>query len=76
MVAARLSSLLLLVLLALSAPLLALGSTPEGKQWLAENAEQDGVVVLPSGLQYRVLESGSGESPGYDNPCVCHYRSV
>ncbi len=32
-----------------------------GKQFLAENAKRDSVVVLPSGLQYQVLTAGTGE---------------
>ena len=31
------------------------GSNEASKAWLAENAKKDGVRVLPSGLQYRVL---------------------
>ena len=32
----------------------------EGEDFLAENAKKDGVVVLPSGLQYKVLKQGTG----------------
>lgn len=32
----------------------------EGKAWLAENAKQQGVVTMPSGLQYRIVKQGSG----------------
>lgn len=35
----------------------------EGAQWLAENAKKEGVVVLPSGLQYKVITAGTGEKP-------------
>ena len=34
-----------------------------GKKFLAENAKKDSVVVLPSGLQYKVLVKGNGEIP-------------
>lgn len=34
-----------------------------GKAFLAENATKEGVVALESGLQYKVLEAGSGASP-------------
>ena len=34
-----------------------------GEQFLAENAKKDSVVVLPSGLQYKVLVKGTGEVP-------------
>ena len=35
----------------------------EGKAWLAENAKKEGVVTLPSGLQYKVITAGTGEKP-------------
>ncbi len=35
----------------------------EGKAWMAENAKKEGVVTLPSGLQYKVLTAGKGEKP-------------
>ena len=35
----------------------------EGKAWLAENAKKEGVVTLPSGLQYKVITMGKGEKP-------------
>lgn len=34
-----------------------------GEKWLAENATKEGVVVLPSGLQYKILTKGTGEIP-------------
>lgn len=34
-----------------------------GEQFLAENAKKEGVVVMPSGLQYKVLVKGEGETP-------------
>lgn len=33
---------------------------PEGYLWLEGNASKEGVVVLPSGLQYKILETGKG----------------
>ncbi len=35
----------------------------ENAAWMAENAKKDGVVTLPSGLQYKVLTMGTGEKP-------------
>ena len=35
----------------------------EGENFLAENAKKEGVVTLPSGLQYQVLKEGNGKSP-------------
>ncbi len=45
-----------------------------GQDFLAENKTKDGVVALPSGLQYKVLEEGSGKSPGAEDSVVVHYR--
>jgi len=52
------------------------GTTPEGLKHLEENKKKDGVVVLPSGLQYRVLKSGpeGGKSPLVNSPCETHYK--
>ncbi len=46
----------------------------EGKEFLARNAEQEGVVVLPSGLQYRIVEEGKGESPTAVDVVTVHYE--
>jgi FKBP-type peptidyl-prolyl cis-trans isomerase FklB len=48
----------------------------EGEKFLEENKEREGVVVLPSGLQYEVLEEGSGESPVADDFVQVHYRGM
>ena len=46
----------------------------EGEKFLQENKSKDGVVTLPSGLQYKVLVEGSGlKRPLVDTPCDCHY---
>lgn len=45
----------------------------EGEEFLAENAAKDGVVVLPSGLQYKVLTEGNGKKPSADSKVKCHY---
>ncbi len=47
-----------------------------GEAFLAANAEREGVVVLESGLQYLVLESGSGELPGPTDMVEVHYRGT
>lgn len=41
--------------------------------FLAENAKKEEVKELPSGLQYKVVESGSGESPTLENVVKVHY---
>ena len=48
-------------------------SVEEGKAFLEENAKADGVVVLDSGLQYKVIEEGSGESPTLTDRVRVHY---
>ncbi|MEZ4685440.1 MAG: FKBP-type peptidyl-prolyl cis-trans isomerase [Bacteroidia bacterium] len=46
----------------------------EGEAFLAENKTKEGVVELPSGLQYKVLEAGSGASPTIDDKVSAHYE--
>lgn len=50
----------------------------EGEAFLRENARKEGVKILPSGLQYRVLKSGTGASPGPEKNVKAHYivRSI
>ena len=45
-----------------------------GEAFLAENAKKDGVVVLPSGLQYTVLREGSLRKPKATDSVECHYE--
>jgi len=46
-----------------------------GAALLAENAEKEGVVVLPSGVQYRVLTQGSGKRPSVNSRVRAHHQS-
>ena len=46
----------------------------EGQEFLAANAQEDGVVVLDSGLQYRVIEAGEGATPDEDDLVEVDYR--
>jgi len=48
----------------------------EGEKFLAENATKEGVTVLPSGLQYKVLNFGSGKTPGKSDRVSAHYRGT
>lgn len=49
----------------------------ESDAFLAKNATRDGVVVLPSGLQYKVLESGEGTvSPSASSRVKVHYTGT
>ena len=45
----------------------------EGEEFLAANALKEGVSVLPSGLQYKVVVAGSGKKPGPKDKVRCHY---
>jgi FKBP-type peptidyl-prolyl cis-trans isomerase len=44
--------------------------------FVAGNVKKDGVVTLPSGLQYKVLKKGSGKTPTPDDTVVCNYRGT
>jgi FKBP-type peptidyl-prolyl cis-trans isomerase FklB len=46
----------------------------EGEAFLAANAQKEGVVTLPSGLQYRVVEDGTGATPGPQDVVTVHYE--
>jgi FKBP-type peptidyl-prolyl cis-trans isomerase len=46
----------------------------EGQAWLAENRSRPGVVETESGLQYKVIEEGTGKSPTIDDRVKCHYE--
>lgn len=49
-------------------------SKAEGEKYLAENAKKEGVVTLPSGLQYMVLKEGNGKKPKATDQVKCHYE--
>ncbi|MCM1178097.1 MAG: FKBP-type peptidyl-prolyl cis-trans isomerase [Bacteroides sp.] len=46
----------------------------EGEEFLADNAKKDGVTVLPSGLQYKVVKEGTGKKPKAADKVKCHYE--
>ena len=52
------------------------GAKSEGEKYLSENAKKEGVVTLPSGLQYKVLKEGNGKSPKATDKVVCHYEGM
>ena len=47
-----------------------------GEAFLAENAKKEGIVTLPSGLQYQVLQEGNGKSPKATDQVKCHYEGT
>lgn len=48
----------------------------EGEAFLAENAKKEGVVVLPDGLQYKVLTEGTGPTPQQADTVMVNYRGT
>ena len=52
-------------------------SDAEGLAFLDENKGKEGVVTLESGMQYKVLRAGGGDShPTANSPCDCHYAGT
>ena len=47
-----------------------------GEEYLAANAKKEGVVTLPSGLQYMVLNEGTGKKPKATDKVKCHYEGM
>lgn len=45
----------------------------EGEDWLAANAKKEGVMVTPSGLQYKIISSGTGATPVDGDQVTVHY---
>lgn len=45
-----------------------------GEKYLAENKKREGVVALPSGLQYKILTEGNGPKPKASDTVKCHYE--
>jgi len=58
------------------AGLLAAYNKKASDAFLAENKTKDGVVTLPSGLQYKILKAGEGKKPTEADTVVCHYRGT
>ena len=48
----------------------------EGEAFLAANAKKEGVKTLPSGLQYKVLKSGTGKTPKATDTVKVHYHGT
>lgn len=54
--------------------IIAIGKAQVGIDFLAENAKKEGVKVTNSGLQYKVIEEGTGASPGATDLVTVHYK--
>jgi len=48
----------------------------EGEAFLAANKTKEGVVTLPSGLQYKIIKAGQGKKPTADDSVMCQYRGT
>jgi FKBP-type peptidyl-prolyl cis-trans isomerase len=48
----------------------------KGEEFLAQNKTKEGVVTLPSGLQYKVIKAGSGPKPKLNDTVTTHYRGT
>jgi FKBP-type peptidyl-prolyl cis-trans isomerase FklB len=48
----------------------------EGESFLAANKNKDGVISLPTGLQYKILEQGGGQTPRTHQHVICNYRGT
>src|SRR5580704_1979529 len=47
-----------------------------GEQFLAANKSKEGVVTLPSGLQYKILKAGTGPKPTATDQVECNYKGT
>jgi len=48
----------------------------DGEAFLTANKDKEGIVTLPSGLQYKILTEGNGPKPTADDSVVCNYRGT
>ena len=48
----------------------------EGDSFLAANKTKEGIVTLPSGLEYKILAQGAGPKPTATDTVVCNYRGT
>ena len=48
----------------------------DGERFLAENRNKEGVVVLPSGLQYKIIKNSEGKRPLANSRVVVHYKGT
>lgn len=46
----------------------------EGRDFLAENGEKEGIITTASGLQYEIINEGSGTKPTDTNTVLAHYE--
>jgi FKBP-type peptidyl-prolyl cis-trans isomerase len=58
------------------APVMADANLKKGEAFLTENATKEGVKTTASGLQYKVLQEGTGKSPKATDTVVVHYKGT
>ena len=51
-------------------------SKVDGEKFLAENRNNNGVIVLASGLQYKIIKNSIGKKPTANGKVVVHYRGT
>ena len=56
--------------------LVATKNKADGDAFLAANKAKEGVVTLPSGVQYKILKEGQGRKPSAGDTVECHYRGT
>ncbi len=54
----------------------AAGNKKLGDEFLSANKSKEGVVTLPSGLQYKILKAGTGPKPTASDTVSCNYRGT
>ena len=54
----------------------AVANRKAGEAFLTENKTREGVVTLPSGMQYKILKVGDGQKPTETNTVECYYRGT
>lgn len=54
----------------------AAGNKEKAQAFLTENAKKEGIITLPSGLQYKVLQAGTGEQPTASSTVTTHYTGM
>jgi FKBP-type peptidyl-prolyl cis-trans isomerase FklB len=54
----------------------ALANLKEGQAFLEANKAKEGVVALPSGLQYKILQQGTGPKPAVNDSVICNYKGT
>lgn len=52
------------------------GVKEEGEKFLAENKNKPGIITTPSGLQYEVIQMGTGKKPGLQDKVKTHYHGT